>query len=134
MIRLATATQRALLVAVTSLIDAGAEAGAIELYTGTMPAKSEDRAKPSDLLATIKFDRPAFGQPSGGEIAAAFPTGDRAVNSGKCLWARVMDSRGAVVFDCDVGEEGSGAAIELNTIEVRKGGPVLIHAFRLDIA
>ncbi len=48
--------------------------------------------------------------------------------SGRATWARITND-GSAVFDCDVGELGSGAAIQLNTVELRKGGPLTFQLF-----
>ena|ERR1044071_631598 len=51
---------------------------------------------------------------------------DVIMRSGRCTWARVLNGRRAV-YDCDVGEYGSGAEFQLNTVELRIGGPLVLE-------
>jgi hypothetical protein len=49
--------------------------------------------------------------------------------TGTATWARIADSTGATVFDCDVGT--SGATLNLNTTSIVAGGPIQVSSFTL---
>lgn len=131
--RLSTSARHAMLAAVGGLVDVGGKRGTLSLFAGAQPGSPEDRPNGSTLLARIRFNSPGFGKPSEGSVTAIFDTGDLAVDSGRCSWARVADDDGRGVIDCDVGDEDSDASIKLNTVEIRKGGPVVIRSFTLEV-
>lgn len=133
MIRLALAAQHAMLAAVGNLVDASGAPGTLSLYTGTQPEAPEDSIGEAKLLARMTFSRPGFGKPSTRAISALFETGELALDSGRCAWARVADGAGNAVIDVEVGEEDSVAAMKINTVEIRKGGPVIIRSFTLEV-
>jgi hypothetical protein len=126
--RLATATRNALANAITTLIDGGSGAGVVEIRSGTQPATANDVAT-GTLLASIPFNDPSFGAASSGVITAdndPVPEDSSADNTGTASWARVKDSAGNTVFDCDVSATGGGGTIQLNTVSIVAGGPVRI--------
>ncbi len=118
-IRLATAAQAAFdaafdaakdtaLDAAFNLIDGGAAAGEIEVYSGAVPATA-GTAPAGTLLATFTLTDPAFGA-----SAAAVKTLDAdpdlttsTVAAGTPAYARGLDSNGVVVFDGTVGTSGT---------------------------
>jgi len=51
--------------------------------------------------------------------------------SGRAAFARALGADGSEVFACDVGEEGSGATIRLNTTKIRADKEISIKSFRL---
>ena len=68
--RLPTAARNAACDAVVDLLDAGAGAGTIKIYTGSQPASANDAAS-GTLLATITLSDPAFGAASTGVATMA---------------------------------------------------------------
>jgi hypothetical protein len=110
--------QNALAAYYGKLIDAGGEAGSIKLYT-----------RDKTLLVTLKFSYPAFLEPSEGTIEAGPITPDRAVADGKAVFGRISNSKGGIVFDCDVAKKG--AVINLNSVDILKGGLVQINSLVL---
>lgn len=133
MIRLAIAAQNAMLSAVGNLVDAARAAGTLSLYAGAMPGKPEDSIGEAKLLARMKFSRPGFGKPSAHSVTAVFETGEMALDNGRCAWARVEDGAGHAIIDVAVGDEESDAPMKINTVEIRKGGPVIIRSFTLEV-
>jgi hypothetical protein len=118
-IRLATAAQTAYdavfdaakddaLDAAFDLVDAGAAAGEIEVYSGAVPAAPGD-APAGTLLATFTLADPGFAASAAAAKALdADPDLTTAtVASGTPAYARALDSNGAVVFDGTVGTSGA---------------------------
>ncbi len=130
--RNADATRNAMLDAITVLMDAGAGDATIKLYTGTMPADADDALSGQTLLATLTFSGPAAPAASAGVLTFSAITDDSSADAtGIATWARVEDSDGNNVFDVDVGTTGSGAGLELNTVNIVLAGPVSITAFTI---
>lgn len=100
------------------LIDTGGEAGTIKLF-------ARDRV----LLVTLKFSYPAFSDPVDGLIEAKPITPERAVSSGRAIVGRISNSKGVVVFDCDVAKQGG--VINLSSVDIQAGGLVQINSFTL---
>lgn len=130
-VRLANTPLQAAMDAVVDLIDAGAGAGTIKIYTGTQPADGDAALSGNTLLATLTFSDPAFGATSSAGVATASAiTSDTSADAdGTATWARIQDSNGVNVFDCDVGT--SGATINLNSTAITTGGTVSITSFTL---
>lgn len=129
-LRLATASQNAMADALAALVDAGSAGGTIKIYTATQPASANTAISDQTLLATLTFSGTAFGAASGGVITAAAITEDSEADAtGTAAWARIADSDGNTIFDCDVGT--SGATINLNTVNIVSGGPVSITSFTI---
>ena len=131
--RLATATRSAIADAITTLVDAGAGAGTINIRSGTQPASAND-AETGTLLATVPFNDPSFGAAAAGVITADVDPvleDSSADATGTASWARIKDSTGATIFDCDVSATGGGGTIQLNTVSIVAAGPVRITAFTI---
>jgi len=131
-VRLANATNQAACDAVVDKIDAGAGAGTIEIRSGIQPAAANDAAT-GTLLATLTFSEPAFGAAATTGVATANSiTDDSAADvTGTATWARVKDSDGNTIFDCDVTATGGGGTIELNTVSIVANAVVSITSFTL---
>ena len=129
-LRLASAAQNAMLTAIRNLIDAGSAGGTIKLYTAPQPAGPDTAVTTQTLLATLRFADPAAPAPAAGVLTFAAVTEDGdAAASGTAAWARIADSSGAAVFDCDVGT--SGATINLNSTAITVGDIVRVTSFVL---
>ncbi len=122
-LRNSTTLRNALANAVKTAIDAGAGAGTIKIYSGSMPATPQDAAT-GTLLATLTFSKPSFGAAATGVITANAIPQVNAGNTGTAGYARIADSDGNAIMDVDVGT--SGATINLNTTSIVNGGPVAI--------
>lgn len=130
-VRLADASVQAAMDAVVDRIDAGTGAGTIKIYSGTQPANGDAALSGNTLLATLTFSDPAFGatNTSGVATAGAITDDSSADATGTATWARIEDSDGNNVFDCDVGT--SGATINLNSVSITAGGTVSLSSFTM---
>lgn len=126
-VHIATAAQNAALSAVTALIDAGAAAGTLKIYSGSMPADANTAAS-GTLLGTVTLGDPAVGSPTDGVGAVADPAEVNWSATGTAGWCRVADSDGNTVLDGDVGATGSGAFLELSSTSAVSGDPIDIAA------
>ncbi len=100
----------------------------LRIYGDARPT-SPNAPPGTDPLATVAY---SGAEMLSGQVRASLDQ-DLAVGSGDATWARACTKDGTAIFDCDVGEKDSGAAIELNTTGLRKGGPVMIRSFALGI-
>ena len=50
------------------------------------------------------------------------------VTLGDLGWARLIGADGKAVMDCKMTLKGGGGAMEWNTLELRKGGPVTVFS------
>ena len=132
--RIADALRNILADAFTTRIDLGSGAGTVRFYTGTQPADADDAIGAQVLLATLTFSDPSAPAASGGVLTFYVITQDSSADAtGTATWARIEDSDGNNVFDCDVSVTGGGAIIELNTVNIIAGGAVRISAFTVSI-
>jgi hypothetical protein len=129
-VRVLESIRNARLDAIKTAIDAGSGAGTIKIYTGTQPTNANTALGAQVLLGTLTFTDPSAGAASAGVLTFSTITQDTAADAtGTATWARIQDSAGNVVFDCDVGT--SGATINLNTTSIVVGGPIQISSFTL---
>jgi hypothetical protein len=119
-IRLATATRNACADAAVDLIDAGAGAGTLKIYSGTQPATG-DTAETGTLLATVTLADPAYGSAASGTAALTDPGPVTGVAAGTAGWFRVEDSTGGNVFDGSVSATGGGGDLQLSTTTISVG-------------
>jgi hypothetical protein len=106
-VTLAAATTNALADQITTLVDVGAGAGTVKVYTGDKPATPDDTAT-GTLLATFTLADPAAAAAAAG--VAAWDTGagiDATVAAdGTAGWFRLADSDDNPVADGDCGTTG----------------------------
>lgn len=122
-VRLSTAARNASTNAVVGLVDAGAGAGTIKIYSGAQPANADTPAS-GTLLATVTLADPAFAASSSGTATGADPAAVTASATGTAGWFRVTDSAGAAVFDGSVTASGSGGDMQLSSTSLTSGGSV----------
>lgn len=122
-IRLATTARNASTDGVVDLLDAGAGAGTLKIYTGSQPASAQDAAT-GTLLATVTLADPAFGASATGVATGTDPASVTAVATGTAGWFRAADSNGATVFDGSVTATGGGGDMQLSTVSITSGGSV----------
>jgi hypothetical protein len=116
--------------AIGAAIDTGTAGGTISIYSG--PAPTDPDAPPTGtLLATLPLSNPAFGTPEGGVITANGIGQSTVAASGTAAWARIADSNGIAVFDCDVGE--GDATINFSETRFVEGDPIIIRSFCLEV-
>lgn len=106
-------------------IDAGTGPGTIEIYDGTQPATG---GTATTLLATGTFSDPSAPDAAGGTLTFNAITGSDAAATGTASWCRIKDSAGNFVIDMDVGVDGSGAPVIINTTSIVSGGPVVFNS------
>lgn len=126
--RLAAAARSAAADAVVDLVDGGAGAGTLKIYTGTQPA-NPDTTPAGTLLATVTFADPAFGAASTGVASATDPDAVVGAAAGTAGCFLVEDSTGANVFDGTVTATGGGGDLELSTTTISVGVTVDITSF-----
>lgn len=123
--RLTNASASAAADAVVDRIDAGAGAGTIKIYDGTIPTNADTALGAQVLLATLTFSDPAFGAASNGVATASAITDDSSADAtSTATWARIADSTGTTVMDVTVGT--SGDDINFNTVSFVTGATVSI--------
>lgn len=125
--RLTNAAASAAADAVVDLIDAGAGAGTIKIYTATIPTNANTALGAQTLLATLTFSDPAFGAAANGVATASAITSDSSADAtGTAAWARIADSNGNTVMDVTVGT--SGDDINFNTVSFVAGAVISISS------
>ncbi len=133
-LRFATTVKSAILAPIITAIDAGAAAGTIKVYSGTIPATPATAITTQVLLGTLTFADPC-GTESGGTITMGSITQDSSADAtGTASWARIQDSDGVVVCDIDVTTTGGGGTMQLNTTNIVLAGPILVTAFTMTVA
>lgn len=127
-LRLPTATRNALAQVLQTLVDGGATFGTIQIRSGTQPTSANDAAT-GLLLATLTFPDPSAPSASSGTLSFDCDPDitTTASNNGVAEWARVLDSNGVTIFDCDVNTVGSTIIIDNTTIV--SGSPVTLLSF-----
>lgn len=133
-IRFVTAVKNSALTPIRDAIDAGAGAGTIKIYNGTQPASASDAVTSQTLLGTLTFSDPCGTVASGSLTMSAITQDSSADATGTASWARIADSTGATVMDIDVTNTGGGGTLQLNTVNIVVGGPILITSFVLSVA
>jgi hypothetical protein len=129
-IRLPAATRNALAQKIQELIDAGAGPGILRIYDGTQPASGGGAITTQVLLGTLTFSDPSAPAAAAGVLTFSVITQDTAADAtSTATWARILDSNGVVVFDCDVNT--SGATLNFNTVAFVTGGPIQISSFTI---
>ncbi len=118
---LSSVAQNELVRVIPALIDSGNGPGLIEILTES-----------GTLLAKLTFSRPSANEPANGEISFKSIKEDSAARAtGRAAKARIANSSGGLVFECDVTDEKGDGVIRLNTTSIYAGGPVRISSFIL---
>lgn len=134
--RLASAAAIAACNAIVDLIDAGAAAGNIIIYTGTEPAYANDAA--GTEVATCAFADPAYAAAAAdgtnhwadANLTSTATDASATGNASAVTYFRSVDSDGNVVFQGTVGTSGAdlnlnsttiaaSASVDITTLEVR---------------
>jgi len=130
-IRLADATRNATLDAIATRINAGAGAGTMKVYTGTIPTNANTAIGAQVLLGTLTFTDPCASAAASGVLTFSAITQDSSADaSGTIAWARIADSDGTTIMDVSAGT-GSGVVLQFNTLAVTAGGPIACSAFTI---
>ena len=133
-IRFVTTVKENALTQIKNAIDGGAGAGTIKIYAGVIPATPADAVTSQPLLGTLTFSDPCGMVVTGALTMSAITQDSSADANGTATWARIADSTGATVMDIDVTNTGGGGTLQLNTVNVVIGGPLLITSFVITVA
>jgi hypothetical protein len=129
-LRINTAARNAACDAIVDLIDGGAGAGVIRVYSGSQPATPATTPS-GTLLAEFTCSDPAFGAASTGvatlDVTPALT--DTGIADGTAGYVRFCDSTEAAgtglgVIDGAVTTTGGGGLLELNTLTISTGANV----------
>lgn len=113
---------------IANAVDAGAGAGVLRFYTAPRPATGA-AISTQTLLAEVTLNDPAFAAAAAGQIVLdnSPQPEDPSINAtGTAAWARLVDSVGTFIGDATVGATGSGADIELDSVDLALGGTLRI--------
>jgi hypothetical protein len=133
-LRLVVAVQDACLTPIKTAIDAGGGAGIIEIYTASIPADPSVAITTQTKLGTLTFSDPCGTVAANALTMSAITQDSSADATGTAAWARIKDSTGATVGDIDVTSTGGGGLLQLNTVNVVIGGPIIVTSFVLNVA
>jgi hypothetical protein len=127
--RLSNAAAKAACDAIVDLIDGGAGAGTIKIYTTAQATDPDTAIGAQTLLGTLTFSDPAFGNaadanPGGRATASAITDDSSADATGTAVWFRCADSNDVAVIDGSCGT--SGADMNLNTVAIVAGAAISI--------
>jgi hypothetical protein len=134
--RILEAVRNSMLDTLNTALNAGTGPAEIRIYSGSQPANANTALSGNTLLATLVLSDPAAPAAASGVLTidvTPVPEDTSADATGTASFARVVDSAGTVVFDCDVTATGGGGTIELNTVSIVAGGPVRITSFTITI-
>ena len=130
--RITNAVASAACDAIVDLIDAGAGAGTLKMYTATIPTNADTALGAQTLLATLTFSDPAFGAASNGVATASAITSDTSADAtGTVTWGRIADSNALTIMDVVIGT--SGEDINLNTAAIVSGATVAVTALTVTV-
>lgn len=119
---LATSARNAACDAIVDLIDAGAGAGTLKIYTASF----------ATLLGTLTFSDPAFGAASTGTATASSITSDTSADAtGTAAVFRIADSNAATVFEGTVST--AGADINFDSISFVAGGTIAVTSLTVTV-
>lgn len=133
-LRLTVALQTSCITPIMTAIDAGAGAGLIDIYNGTIPATAATAVTTQTKLGTLTFSDPSGSVTSGVFTASSITQDSSADATGTASWARIKDSTGATVGDIDITSTGGGGLLQLNTVNIVAGGPIIVTALTLSVA
>lgn len=122
--------------AVVDLVDGGAGAGLLRIYSGTIPADADTALGAQVLLAELTMSDPAFGAAAdanpGGRATASAITGDTSANAtGTASFYRMVDSTGVTIVQGSVTATGGGGDLQLNSVAIQSGAAVTVTSFTL---
>lgn len=133
-LRLTVALQTSCITPIMTAIDAGAGAGLIDIYNGTIPATAATAVTTQTKLGTLTFSDPSGSVTSGVFTASAITQDSSADATGTASWARIKDSTGATVCDIDITSTGGGGLLQLNTVNIVAAGPIIVTALTFSVA
>lgn len=131
-VRLSAAAKEHRSIALAEFINLAEGDAQLLIYSGSIPASSDDPADPGDvLLASFVCPSPFAVSNTGGVLIGADFDSALAVATGQAGWARIVRGDGSPVADLSVGTVGSGAVVQLPVAEVFAGSIVAIASVNL---
>lgn len=124
---ISTAAQNAHANGVVDLLDAGAGAGTLKIYDGTLPGPNA--AADGTLLVTITLDDPAFGAAASGVATCNDLDPTNWVADGTADYWRACDSDGNVVMQGDCSLTAGTGSLKLSSLTAVTGSPVDVTAW-----
>jgi hypothetical protein len=100
--------------------------GSLLIYAGVRPATG---GLPGTALAFLPLPLPSDPSVSGAQYVMDAIAPATISNSGTASWFRVVNGQSAQVIDGDIGETGSGADMELDSVELVAGRLITIDNF-----
>lgn len=129
------AAAKAMCDTLVDLVDGGAGAGTLKIYSGTRAATVDTAIGAQVLLATLTFSDPAFGNATTASpsvaTANAITSDSSADATNTATWFRIADSNGTAIMDGNVGT--SGEDLNLNTTSIVTGAVVSISAGTISV-
>lgn len=130
--KISDAARNAALNAIRDLIDAGAAAGQIKIYTGAQPSGGPGAAATGTLLAELTCSDPCAPAAAAGVLTFSAITQDSSVNAtGTAGWFRIQDSNGNGVIDGDITATGGGGDLTFDSVNFIAGGTCQITTLTL---
>jgi|JFJP01.1.fsa_nt_gi hypothetical protein len=126
LIRFATARQQSRAELHTGWLDGGT----LVIYTAPVPADADTALSTQTALATFVLSSPA-GTVTDGVLTGTPPGAALVAASDTAAWARAYDSTAGVIGDYDLGGVGSGAAIELDNLNLVAGAYATVISFMI---
>jgi hypothetical protein len=123
--------------AIVDSLDAGAGAGLLRIYDGTIPTDVDTAVGAQTLLAELTLSDPAFGAAAdvagvGARATANAITGDTSANAtGTASWFRAVDSSGNAKIDGTVGT--SSADLVLGSVAIQSGVAVNVTSWTFTV-
>lgn len=121
--------------ALVDRLDAGAGAATLVIYDGAVPTDADTALSGNNVLATLTFTDPAFGNAGdntpGALATASAITSDTSANAGTASVFRIFDSNSLIVLQGSVGT--SGEDINLNSVIFSAGQTVALTALTVEI-
>ena len=135
--RISSAAAIAACNAVVDLVDGGAGAGSLIIYTGAVPNYANDAA--GTEVATCTCADPAYGNAAAdagnhwaeADLASSAVDSSATGNASAVTYFRVADSDAAVVLQGTIGT--SGADLNLNSVTIGAGATVTITALQVRV-
>lgn len=123
--------------AIVDLLDGGAGAGLLRIYSGSAPT-NVDAAATGTLLAELTLNDPAFGNAAdanpGATATANAITADSSANAtGTAGYFRAVDSNGNGIIQGDVTATGGGGDLEINSTSIAAGAQVEVTSWTFTV-
>ena len=123
---------------IVDLVDGGAGAGLLRIYSGSVPANADATLGGATLLAELTMSDPAFGaaadQAPGARATASAISADTSANAtGTAAFFRVVDSNGNAVIQGDVSNTAGAGDLKLTDTSITSGIEVQVNSFTFDV-